>query len=217
MSLSSALNPQGTIHAFADLLQPIPAGVGKAKALTPHEVREAARLEGFDRGYQAGFEQATRDVHSQQEALTMSLADHIAAVQGLLHRLDDELQAALDEWSVKMADPVAELALAVAIRLVGAELRSNPELAVSMAKDALREVTHAMDARLKVNPADAMVLRQVMPELLNGSLSLRSIDIIEERTIAAGCRIETDGGNVDATIESMIEQARRAIRLEDEA
>lgn len=217
MSLSNALNPQGTIQPFAELLQPIPAGMGKTKALTPHEVREAARVEGFDRGYKDGYEQATRDVHAQQEALTMSLADHIAAVQGLLHRLDDELQGALDAWSVQMADPVAELALAVAIRMVGAELKTNPELAVSMARDALREVTHAMDARLKVNPQDAPILRHAMPELLNGSLSLRSIDIIEEPGIAAGCRVETDGGIVDATIESMIEQARRAIRLEDEA
>ncbi len=215
--MSSVLNPAGTVSAFTDMLKTVPASAGKARALTPTEAREAARIEGFDQGYQDGFAQAQREVESHSEMLMSSLADHIAAVQGLLHRLDDDHQAAMDRWSQAMALPVSELALAIATRLVGGHLREHPDTAIEMAQQALSEVTHAVDARIKVNPADADTLRQAMPELFQASPTLRHIDVISDPTISAGCRIETDGGIVDATLETMLEQARRAIRQEDEA
>lgn len=215
--MSSVLNPAGTIHAFADMLKTVPASAGKTRSLTPQEVREAARIEGFDQGYHDGAAQAKREVEAHSEMMMSSLSDHIAAVQSLLHRLDSQHQTALDEWSAAMAGPVAELALVVATRLVGGHLRQEPETAVRMAQQALLEVTHAVDARIKVNPADADVLRKATPELFQASPTLRHIDIIDDPMIDAGCRIETDGGIVDATLETMLEQARRALRQEDEA
>lgn len=211
--MSNVLNPAGVVHSFTDMLRPV-ASAGKGRPATPTEIREAARIEGYDRGYQEGAAQAQLDIQLQQEALISSLADHIAAVQGLLHRLDEEFSAALDDWSMAMAGPVAELSLVVAARMVGEALRADPQVAVEMAKQALREVTHAVDARVKVNPIDATVLRQAMPELMGASLSLRHIEVVDEPHIEAGCRVETDGGVVDATISTMIEQARLAMRME---
>lgn len=215
--MSNVLNPSGTVQAFADLLKPVPATAGKGRILTPQEVREAARVEGFDRGYHDGFQQAQQEVASTSEMMISSLSDHIAAVQSLLHRLDEDHKASLDAWSESMAGPVAELAMIIAARMIGTELRSDPQVAVEMARQALLEVTHSAEARIKVNPADADVLRRAAPELFQASPTLRNIDVIADPSIAAGCRIDTDGGIVDATLETMLEQARRALRQEDEA
>ncbi len=113
-----------------------------------------------------------------------------------------------------MAGPVAELALVVAMRIVGKAVEADPAVVVEMAKTALKEVTHAVDARVKVNPADAAILRKAMPELMGSSLSLRNIDVVDDPSVAAGCYVETDGGLVDATIDTMILRARSAMRME---
>lgn len=215
--MSNVLNPQGSVESFSSMLKPIPANLPKGRAATSREAREASRIEGYDAGYQAGLAQATRDVQTQHEAMTKSLADHIAAVQDVLYRLDNEFAEALDAWSEQMAIPVAEVALAVATRIVGKQITLDPDTSVEIAKQALREVTHAIQARLKVNPADAAALREAMPELLGASSSIRNIEIIGDPTITAGCRVESDGGIVDATIETMIQQAQRAMRMEDAA
>lgn len=212
--MSNVLNPGGAIESFAALLQPVSPTAGKARSLTPQEIRDNARVEGYNQGYQEGYQHATEEVHRQQEALTSSLADHIAAVQGLLHRLDGEFEEALDTWSVGMAGPVAELALVVAMKIIGKAVEADPEVVVEMAKTALKEVTHAVDARVKVNPLDAPVLRRAMPELMGSSLSLRHIDVVDDPSVAAGCYVETDGGLVDATIDTMILRARSAMRME---
>lgn len=214
MCLSNVLNPAGAIESFASLLQPVSPTAGKARSQTPQEIRDDARIEGYNQGYQEGFKHATEEVHRQQEALTGSLADHIAAVQGLLHRFDDEFEEALDTWSTGMAGPVAELALVVAMKIVGKAIEADPAMAVEIAKTALKEVTHAVDARVKVNPIDAPVLRQAMPQLMGSSLSLRNIEVVDDPSVLAGCLIETDGGLVDATIDTMIQRARSAMRME---
>lgn len=212
--MSNVLNPGGSIESFTALLQPVSPTAGKARSLSPQEIRDNARVEGYNQGYQDGFQHATEEVHRQQEALTSSLADHIAAVQGLLHRLDGEFEDALDTWSVGMSVPVAELALVVAMKIVGKAVEADPSVVIEMAKTALKEVTHAVDARVKVNPADAAILRKAMPELMGSSLSLRNIDVVDDPSVAAGCYVETDGGLVDATIDTMILRARSAMRME---
>lgn len=216
MSKAAAAN----IRDFASLLKPVqstdPAKAAREKLTAMYgdvleeiksearrEAYEAAyaigfntgRQEGYDVGKQEGSAKAYDDVaERKQQELTMLLDD----LNQIPRRADD----ALHTWFSAAEPKLAELSALIATRLLSRELELGADTVTSVTKEAIGEVTHSISARIKVNPADVGILQQHREELLGLAPSLRDIQIIEDSHIQGGCLIETEGGVIDATLES---------------
>jgi flagellar assembly protein FliH len=208
----STLNPKGQATAYAQLLKPLSQLDLDAKQQSGG-LREKARQEavraGFEQGFQAGFEQGQREAAARFED------EHRMALAAFVDELNlraDRLEAAFADWVAHLEAPLAGLATVIAARVLARELQSDPAAVVGIAKQALAEVTHASEARIRVNPFDSAEIEAHRDALLAASSGLRRIDIVNDPSILGGCLVETDGGSIDARVESMLEQALAALR-----
>ena len=145
------------------------------------EAREQAVAEGYAEGLRAGRAEA-----AQQGERVKELADSYAS--------------ALDNLDFRLADMVLELALDVARQVIAGELAVHPERILAVVKLALNQMAESTrEARLIVNPEDAALLRPHLEAILDKN-RLRMVEDV--RIVRGGCLIETNQGDLDATLQA---------------
>ena len=155
---------------------------------------ESSFKESKELGYQEGL------AAGKQEAVTTAI--HLIEESGSL--------------STTLAEKAAILALAICQSLLEQELKISPDLAKTVALKALRESAITDSITIVINPEDKAALEKGNNELQrvvgNGKLIINT-DISITR---GGCIVRTDFGEVDATIESLLQgiAARLGVRRE---
>lgn len=154
------------------------------------EAEEKKRLQALQEearklGYEAGLEQGRRAM--EQERMR-------------LRQLSESLGMALDSLDFRLADQVLNLALDVARQVIAGELASRPERILDVVKLALQQIAESTrEARLLLNPEDALIVRPILNDLLDKS----RLRIVEDgRIVRGGCLIETQQGDLDATLQA---------------
>lgn len=160
------------------------AGDERAKEVSLH-----ARTEGYRAGHREGLEAGRRDALAEMAPRIARMDELLAALTTDLTRVDRDL-----------ASDVLQLGLAVARNLVGASLRARPEIVQDCVEEALRQVAQNQGpVHLTVHPEDAELVRSLMDASpRSGAWSLRE----DERVSRGGCRVDTTGGEINATLES---------------
>ncbi|MBV6459857.1 MAG: hypothetical protein HONBIEJF_03011 [Fimbriimonadaceae bacterium] len=207
---------------LADLLPSITAE--QQAQLDPKRITREARLDAllnaerkraFDEGYAAGFSQGRLDGF---DAMVAELEDqHRKEIESFMTELDgvgEEIRRAIERWFKQAEESLGRLAADLASRLIHAELQQSREATLEIVKDALDHVLHGTTVRIRVNPFDFALLEARKADLLAAATRLRSIEIVPDERIGAGCMIESDGGLIDARIEEMVAKlAQETIRL----
>lgn len=158
---------------------------GESEAESAHAALLAAREQVIAEGYAEGL-QAGRAEAAQQGARIKELADSYAS--------------ALDNLDFRLADMVLDLALDVARQVIAGELAVHPERILAVVKLALNQMAETTrEARLIVNPEDAALLRPHLESILDKN-RLRMVEDV--RIVRGGCLIETNQGDLDATLQA---------------
>jgi len=191
----------------------------------PPEIIEAARVRaaeegyrwGFVRGNKAGFkhgrEEGTiigRDESAQEAARLHSQA--LAEFRKSLTEVVQEIREAIPRFYEAGEIAMTECAMEAVKRVLVADLALGRESALAIVQDALKEVTHSKEARIRLNPLDRAFLELHRSEVVAVASSLREIDFVDDPSITAGCVIETEGGMVDATAETKLELIEEELR-----
>lgn len=182
-------------------------------ALALNQLRERVIEDSRKQGYGRGFDQGLAEGRDQalQQILIVEhekLAEFTAGLQEAL----SSIEFAVADWLRASEPALAELGAVIASRIIGEELTMSPDKITSVVKEALKQVTHAKTAKIRLNPFDALAVRDRQDALLSAAESLEGIEIVSDSRIVAGCRIETEGGIIDGTIESQLTMAVQAIR-----
>ena len=143
--------------------------------------REQAIREGYAEGLQAGRAEA--------------------ALEGArVRELADSYASALDNLDFRLAGMVLDLALDVARQVVAGELAVHPERILEVVKLALNQMAETTrEARLIVNPEDAALIRPHLESIIDKN-RLRLVEDV--RIVRGGCLIETNQGDLDATLQA---------------
>ena len=165
----------------------------KAKA----EGYEAGRAEGHADGLAIGTAKGWNEVH---EAEAASLAEFQQALQGFV----EKSSSAIDEWYRNSEESLTSLAIEIARRAIEKELEISRDSVLEITKSALSEVRHGTSVRIKVNPVDCAILESKRNEVISAASGIRDLEVVMDGSIQAGCVIETDGGVIDARIESFL-------------
>jgi flagellar assembly protein FliH len=129
-----------------------------------------------------------------------------------LHSLVENLDRELQQFDQQVAEDLLTLSLDVARRMLGQALKIRPELVLTVVQEAIGCMPHFnQHAHLVLHPEDATLVRSHLGEQLSHS----GWKILEDGRIErGGCRVETAGSEIDATMPSRWQRVLAAIGQE---
>jgi len=140
---------------------------------------------------QAMQEDVIREGYNAGLAEAQAQAARLAAVL-------QNIEGARQEMQERLADEILELALDIANQIVRTSLKVHPELILPLVREAVQALPAVQgEPMLVLNPADADFVReQLAEELERGRWRIAA----DAGFPPGGCRIESAGGDVDATL-----------------
>lgn len=158
--------------------------------------RDPAR-EAYERGRAEGRAEAeaalTREIDAARHALADSLRE-AARFQDEMARRNDVL--------------LVEIALAAASRIVRERIDGGDPVAVRAIREGAQALPPSAKIRVRVHPEDAeAVASQLASDLETGRIELGADPSVRR----GGCVLESDVGNVDATLEAAEDAVRSAV------
>ncbi|MDI6816239.1 MAG: FliH/SctL family protein [Actinomycetota bacterium] len=108
---------------------------------------------------------------------------------------------------------IVELALDIAEKLVAEQVKLNPKTVTNIAKKALLLAVEREHIVIRVNSEDLEVMKEAKEDLMCAMDGIQKIELIADRRIRrGGCVIETNAGNIDAGIESQLNEVKQSLR-----
>lgn len=194
-----------------------PKTKGQPIRMAPAEIRRLqAEKEGSRVGYQKGYEEGFAEGQKRgfEEALARHERSHSRELEKFvlaMNELSDAVVHALHQWFVQAEQELGGIAVLMAQRIVAQELKTDPNVILSLVSEALKEVTHSSSARIRLSPFDNETLRKHQAELMALAPSLKSIELVVDSSIQGGCIIDTDGGTIDATVSSKLRELAQGV------
>ena len=165
------------------------------------EIQEAARLLGYNAGFEQGYAAATAAAEQAMTHSVRRLAELVGSVQ--------ENHASFFRAAERQ---VVDLALQIAQKVVEREIENMPDLAVNVVRAALEEMDARTAVRVRVNPEDVELLRRRWAQVVPPGIPAERIELQpDERVRSGGAIIETNHGQIDAQIESKLAQLGNAL------
>ncbi len=221
-----------TTSAFVDQIDKLPP-IGKddlirrvsGKARTElAELREQAREQGKTEGYMVGFgdgqQSGYRDGYAKgrveaREEHSAQLAQEFESVRNALERIVREAEVAVKQWAETAESQLTESVTDIAREALAEELSLSRDSILAIVRRALNEVIGGTEVQLHVNPMDMGLVEARLNDLLQATGSVQGLVVRPNRNIEAGCRLETQAGIIDATVEGYLERIEN--HLEDAA
>jgi flagellar biosynthesis/type III secretory pathway protein FliH len=173
-------------------------GAARAEALVASAEAEAAAVR-----------QAAGEVRAAAEREGRAAGMEAAAAQVEV-RLS-ELASAQAAWLARAEADSVELALEMARRILGRELRGDPGLVYACASEALRVAGPVRRLRVRLHPDAVALLRERSPAL-GAQVEGRALELVADPALIPGdVVVETEAGQVDGRIESRLALFRAAL------
>ncbi len=168
----------------------------EARAQAEQKIQEAYE-EGFRRGEEAGRQEYWLQVEQSAQALKRAALEVEAAKQQLMEDFEREL---------------LEVGRKVVERVLLREALADERAILNVIRAALNHLSEKRKLVLRLNPADAAVLRRERKELLEQFAGIEQFEIIEDGNISqGGCTIETESAFIDARLEAQLNRILDAI------
>jgi flagellar assembly protein FliH len=148
--------------------------------------------------YHAGFEQGER----AGEKLAAQKLDPA------LQMLSDMIQAVSEQRDALIKQHESELiriAFLIAEKVVHSAIQLEPRVVTEVVGAALEKVSKSQPVTILVSPKDLTLVQQHLSRARAGFLASEHVKLKADETVArGGCRLVTDTGDIDATIESQL-------------
>jgi len=172
------------------------------------DLEQDAYCRGFSDGEKSGFEQGER---AGLDAAAGRLDGLVKGLEQLLSDLGHLQRRACHDLENEMV----RLALEVARKIVGREVRTDVETVAGIVRDAVNRVEHAEQITIRMNPADMQRLAELKPRLLDELAEAGRTRFEADASITSGgCRVESDSGDIDARLEQRFKVVEEAFQAE---
>lgn len=182
------------------------------KSVLPTEEEIAAILQHAKKeGYAAGYQEGNTAGYTEgREAAEIEVKTEVAQLQTLLVNLNQDLHN-IDQ---QIADDLLNLSIALTKKMVTQALKLKPELIIPIVQEIIRNLPYVMQhPRLCLHPDDAKIVHlHLSDQLAQDNWSIRE----DEQLSRGGCRIEANGGEIDASLEVRWQRVLSAIGQHDD-
>ena len=153
-----------------------------------NDLREEARQEGRESGRSEGAAELTETIAQ-------------ASVR-------------LQELEEKLTSQLTDVAIAIARKILGQELQTNPDAVIKIVRNALAEkARQRQEISLRVHPEDLAIIRENKAQLLEVLSRAKEISIREDVNVERyRVIIETDAGTIDAQLDSQLAIFERVLQ-----
>lgn len=162
------------------------------------QTEEQARKQGYEAGYQEGRQEGL-------ESAVREFADRIAQAKDMYVQIVRERRKVLADVEPQLV----RLSVKVAERILGEELKLDPEAILGIVREALSGIKDREEITIRVHPDDVAVVtehRTVFEKMVEG---LKKFEVASDPTLdKGGCVIETNLGNVDARLATQLDAIR---------
>ncbi len=185
----------GELFRKEALVQPAPVSESP-KAAAAVDL-EAKIEEAYARGKREGADKAEKRFGDTIQAFTAALEDVSQLRESILKNSTDDM---------------LRLVMAIAEQVIPCAVEINPEIIYHTIVKALQAAVDSDVYHIKVHPEDMAVVMEKKPLLLASISGLKNITVESAPDVArGGCLVESELGEVDATIESQLEEIRQKI------
>jgi type III secretion protein L len=110
-----------------------------------------------------------------------------------------------DAYLARCESEVLKMAVRIAEKILGEELRTHPDKIVGIVREALTSVRRERSLSLRVNPEDADRVRTHATALAASLGPNREIQVIADPAVGrGGCLVESELGTIDARLETQL-------------
>jgi flagellar assembly protein FliH len=198
---ASAAPAAGPAYQFGDMGDSYLDRVrGEAARIIAQARAEAAQIkaQAAEQGKQSALEAVEASLRTRIDQQLQSL---LAALQQAVQQISQSRQAWQRHWEthgVKVAAAIAE-------RIVRRELSRDPEIPLTLVREALQLATGGGRITVRLNPADHAALADRAAELTRQMSLVAAAQIVADPGVSpGGCRVETELGAVDNTLETQL-------------
>jgi flagellar assembly protein FliH len=191
---------QGEPVNFDDLAARSDQYLAAVKEEAERLVEEARQeVDSIRRRAEADGHQAA--ILSVQRTVAEQVAPAITAVRQAATDLQHSRQAWLSHWE----SSAVHLAAAIAGRIVRGEVRRQPEITLTLVREALELATGSPNVRLHLNPDDYRLLGAEVRSLIDSMSAVGDAEVLADAAVSrGGCRVETRFGEIDQQFESQL-------------
>ncbi len=152
--------------------------------------------------YQQGFAEGKR------KGLMLGRRE-VAPLISKLKLITRSLLQAKEEVTNQAQREMVELALAIAKRVVRANVQMNKEIVTHMVKEALRRAADRERIVIRINPQDVEEIKAQRDEYTTSIEGIGSLEIVADRRVSpGGCVVETNTGNIVADLDAQLEEIK---------
>ncbi len=176
-------------------------------------IRQNAEAIGHASGYAKGEAEGRQAGHAQalQES-TDRYRKEQALLRQALQNVVNELEDRKRDLLIEAEHDLLMFAVRVAEKVTRCAVQIHPEAAAANVRAVLRLIGAKTDLRVHLNPSDLETLNRFAAEYARELAQPVHVRLIEEPSITpGGCRVQTDETDVDATIDTQLEQIVRLI------
>lgn len=164
---------------------------------TAEEVVEQAKAEAAEIVAEAERKRDAIVEKARREGYDRGLAEWNQAVADVVKERDTSLAASEEQ--------ILRLAVRVAEKILGDELREDPKRAATAVAEALKSARQANNITIRVHPDAADGVEQRLDDLRAGAAPGAVFTVKGDESVAlGGCVIQTEFGTVDAQLESQL-------------
>ncbi len=150
-------------------------------------------------------------VRGRKEGLTEAEGRFATAVQALTRALED-VSRLRESLAQSGSQDMLRLVMAVSEQVIRTTVAADADVVLGIIKNALQASIRADSFRVRINPADFEAVTTQKPLFLASVSGLKNVSFEADPQISqGGCRVDSELGEVDATIETQLEAIRQAL------
>lgn len=178
---------------------------------------DSADTVGHERGYERGLaegREAGRE-EGRQEVLD-TLKPQINELIAGWNKSLEQWETDREEMLLAAREDVLTFAFALAQKIILRAIEHDPSIVRDQLESALKMLTKPTAVSVRVHPEDKACIEDAMPNLLEQFAGCEHLGVREDDSISrGGCIVNTNGGQIDATIETQLARIAEALLPQD--
>ncbi len=153
--------------------------------------------EAYAKGRRDALDDAGKDLESAARALATAA---------------EEISRLRDSLAKNSSQDMLRLVMTIAEQIIRREVSADPQVVLTIIENALQSSVRSDQYRIRVNPEDLEHVTQQKPLFLASISGLKNLSVEADPAISrGGCRVDSELGEVDATLETQLESIRQAL------
>lgn len=129
-----------------------------------------------------------------------------------LHKVAKNLSEEMD-WVIHEAEKeIMALCYLIAERIIKHEIEKDDKVILNILHESLEYVANETEITIKLNPDDYNIVKEYKKDITSSLTEIKNLKFEpDEKITRGGCLIETNSGEVDARLETKLEELERVL------